>query len=383
MNAQQAPPTEAQLQRQRQLDLQLLKIHKRAGRAWYWKERREEAKSQLDQLEEAHPEIVRIAVRENTGWLFLLLGLVAIYFLDYFLFRPTIEYIIRHFFGFNAPNMIATVQLLVPAIILVLELNIASLLYLNRPEVSASSSTAAYLGWFVVGAFTALVMPSLVVATFLASQPSWTSVFSLQIIGLTTLSATAHIVVLFGGRPAHEGKAYLTFWVRRKWLRFKTLGFSKKYRREVGATVEYFIKYVRGIKDYNATYPNFKMEMGPFDTKTRVLTIEEFGYEIIEYPTQYRIVAEDTTQKQKRAAGSGSSASDGRSEAGVQPPELPRKWMEREKVEDGKGDAQTASQEAENETGKGIHLDEELKKQILKNIKGSKYEDEIKRDLNL
>lgn len=257
----------------------MLEINKRAERTGYWEEKKEEATTTLQQLEEiqteeAQPEMSGLFVHESTGWWLLLLGVVAVYFIDYFLFRPTIEYLILRFFNFSASSrMMTLVQMAVPAMILALELSIASQLYLRRED----EPRTGYWTYLVLGLFTAVVMPCFVASTFLVSPPSWSTVFRLQLTGLTILSAVAHIVILFGGGPAHDAKAYFGFKFRSFMWRYRVRRATAHYQREVNILVKSFVIYVRGLKVFNSTF-DFKVEpLGPFTTAALSLIREQFG----------------------------------------------------------------------------------------------------------
>ncbi len=141
-------------------------------------------------------------------------------------------------------------------------------------------------GWTTVGVALALVVPLAAVATTLAVQPSVSdpeaaASLRMQTAALAILAFAGHLLVLFGGRHAHDAKAFAAFKLRQLWLRAKADLYERRARMLAEAAVAAFKTYYHEHQSHNAVFPGARLEFGPFDALTRELINESFGYEFI------------------------------------------------------------------------------------------------------
>lgn len=238
------------------------------------------AAASLHALATANPELRQVSFSHRAGYLLLLLFLPAVYLLDFLLFGPTAEYFARRSFP-ASPGLVALACLVIPAGFLLVEVAIAMQLFFARQEAAKFRDTYDHVLWLLLGLFFALVMPSQVLATLLAAQPAVSSprlalVFHAQLLGLVLLTFVAHVAVLFGGRLAHEAKAYLAFSLQRAWLRAQQQRAEMRAAQALAAFETAAAKYWQLLLEWNAQFSP-RLAPGPFDRSTQKLFAERFG----------------------------------------------------------------------------------------------------------
>ena len=273
--------------RQSSLGIRSLKkrLQNSAHRAGTISSDRGEAQMALQQLETAHPEWHQDNSRELAGYLLLLLGVTAVYFIDVLLFGPTAEILSEKAF-YEVPWMTWVARFTVPAAILLVEISIALQIFFARRNTETYHSPKwVYVAWIMVGILFALVMPSLVVGTSLvlesfASEPEQAGL-RWQLIGMVTLALVAHIIIIFGGRLAHESKAFFAFKAKHRSLRRKIGHHNNDYDREARNFREEFDSFYELLNRHRQTFHD-SFDPGPFDAVTRGFASTIYGYEVIQ-----------------------------------------------------------------------------------------------------
>jgi len=261
------------------------RLHDSASRAEALRGDREEAGSGLKQLVETHPDWVQDNSRQSTGYLFLVAGVTAVYFLDIMLFGPTAEMLSeKAFYGW--PVMTWVARFLVPAAILLAEISIAlQIFFARRDSETYYTASKAYWGWIFIGILFALVMPSLVVGTNLvqASFESQSIQTGLrwQLFGLVVLALVMHVPIIFGGRVAHEAKSFFSFKLKQRSLQRRVQQYNKEYGTEAQSFRSDFDSFYDLLNRHRQTFQD-NYDQGPFDSRTRRFSREIYGYDVIQ-----------------------------------------------------------------------------------------------------
>jgi hypothetical protein len=234
--------------------------------------------------EETHPDFVRLHFRSVAVFLFLLVVLVAVWWVDFLLFSSTAEYFAGRVFH-SWLWLVPIVCFFSPAILLLIEIGIGLQRDLARDE-GGFGSNVRVLGWTAIGVLLAFVVPLAAVAATLAAQPSVsdsdaTAALRMQTAALAILAFAGHLLVLFGGRYAHESKAFAAFKLSQLSLRAKVRLCERRARVMAEAAISAFKDYYHQREIHNAEFPEAPVEAGPFDALTRDFINERFGYEFI------------------------------------------------------------------------------------------------------
>ena len=137
--------------------------------------------------------------------------------------------------------------------------------------------SGAYIGWAVLGAIMALVMPLTAVFTAMSVQVvADDSAPLVMMVILAIISFSAHVLILFGGKLAHASKTYYYFASKRSALAQQLAANHRLVRRRVKKLEAVFIPYVHHWKKHNMTYSY--IEAGPFDNDVAELLRRLFPY---------------------------------------------------------------------------------------------------------
>ena len=209
----------------------------------------------------------------------MIIGLVAVYTIDVLLFGPVAEFFARRAFP-NHPLLAEAARFVLPAAILCLEIMIGI-------QVHSASERLRYDGegrkalwaWVALAVLLTLSMPAAVITVFFASAfrfAVWVSAFLL--VTLLALSFAAHISIVFGGRLALESKQYLGCALRSGYFRCRMRATDAQEGRTLRRTIDAFRHY----REHFMLLPG--AEFGPFDSVTRNIVNDAFGYNIISVP---------------------------------------------------------------------------------------------------
>jgi hypothetical protein len=196
------------------------------------------------------------------------------------LFGPVAEFFARHAFP-NHPFFSEAARFILPAAILCLEIMIGIQVHhaAERFRYDREGRMALW-AWTALALLLTLSMPAAVITVFFASAfrfPPWVSAFLL--ITLLALSLAAHISIVFGGRLALEAKHYLGDALRCGYLRIRMTMTGTRSTRMRRDTIDAF----RSYSEQFTLLPDGE-EFGPFDSITRTVVNDTFGYAIISMP---------------------------------------------------------------------------------------------------
>lgn len=219
--------------------------------------------------------------RETTAlYALIVLGILAVYAIDVILFGPVAEFFAHRAFP-NHPFFGEVARFILPAAILCLEIMIGIQVHqaAGRFRYDREGRFALW-AWTALALLLTLSMPAAVITVFFASAfrfPPWVSTFLL--ITLLALSLAAHISIVFGGRLTLEAKHYLGDALRCGYLRIRMTMTGSRSARMSRDTIDAF----RGYRAQFLLLPAGE-EFGPFDSITRAIVNDAFGYEIISIP---------------------------------------------------------------------------------------------------
>jgi hypothetical protein len=227
-------------------------------------------------LNEANSAFVSVDVQRGTLYSIVLLGLLAVYFLDVVLFAPVAEFFVARNFS-SAPSFAHAARFLLPASILLLEIVVCSQLGVAYGRyLDGVGHWMAIAWWVALSVLLAVVIPATVVATYMAAEKKFSPWISGPlVVGLAGLSLVSHLSVLFGGRLAADAKSYWVFRARDYQLARKVTV------REGQRAADLYADYYRTRERYNQQSPDAPMAAGPFDKATRSVVNEVYGYEAI------------------------------------------------------------------------------------------------------
>jgi hypothetical protein len=262
----------------------------------------------LSKHNQAHPDYLQMHSRSLAAFGFLLFVLVAVWWVDFLLFSATAEYFAGRVFH-NWRWLILPACLISPAVLLVIEIGIGLQRDLARDAAGFGSGVLVW-GWTAVGVLLALVVPLAAVATTIAAQPAVSdseavAALRMQTAALAILAFAGHMLILFGGRHAHEAKAFVAFKLRQWSLETKVRRYEQRAQTLAEATVSAFEDYYHQREIHNVAFAEAPIDVGPFDAVTRDLINERFGYEFITL----------TPVKPRRRRPQGESRSEGESTA--------------------------------------------------------------------
>ena len=185
------------------MDEQLEVLNQKADDIVSLRLKAEEARKELSEFEKRHKAFSGITVDASVGLVVLALVPFLAYVLDYFVFAPMIEYVTGHVFTTSTSRGSSNFSVwLAPLIIVGIELGIAAkmhLLKVRTTEEDKKTADGVRYRWMVVGLLLAFVMPSSIVATYMAVAKHGAGSYA-QMFTLIVLSSVGHISVVFGGQ---------------------------------------------------------------------------------------------------------------------------------------------------------------------------------------
>jgi hypothetical protein len=138
-------------------------------------------------------------------------------------------------------------------------------------------NSGAFYFWAALGAIMALVMPLTAVYTAMAVQAvADDSAPTIMLIILAIISFAAHVLILFGGKLAHDSKTYYLFTSKHTRLAQELEANHRLVRKRLKKLELLFIPYVHLWKKHNQTYDY--IEAGPFDNEVAELLRRHFPY---------------------------------------------------------------------------------------------------------
>ena len=262
---------------------QLERIQTWAHRAHRARERSRETVESLRELERVHDDFKTVHFRAVAAFVLLIATLLAVYWVDFLLFSSTAEYFAGRVFHAWA-WVVPLVCLLSPALLLLIEVGVSLQRELAREGTEFPNPKSAR-AWTLAGILLAGVIPLLAVATLLAAQPATSDsdlarALRTQTAALAILAFAGHLLILFGGRYAHDAKAFLAFKARQVLLKRKARREGGRFEGAAQQTTQAFNIYYHRLRAYNGSSDR-GMEVGPFDAVTRALINECFGTEMI------------------------------------------------------------------------------------------------------
>jgi len=248
--------------------------------------KQKEAVLDLEQLEQSHPEFTDLTIERMVLYGVLFVALPIIYLIDLMLFFQTALVLSDYAFTYRS-WMVTVFCYLIPALVLGIELGVASQMYAARqPQSGAGTNNLSYGKWFVLGLMLLIVMPTLVISThpaleFWGQGDHLSKLLTWQLVGFVALVIVTHCFVIFGGDLAHNAKAYALFSGRRLALRQTIRRCEARHQQAAQTAVESFGTYLRMLDEYRRLDSNVPMAAGPFDSVTRNLINQLHGYEVI------------------------------------------------------------------------------------------------------
>jgi hypothetical protein len=267
----------------RQITQSVLPVHTYAHLAAQYQRALTVAQQKLQMLREINLELVMADAKRRAGYVIILVAALAVYGVDFILLSAVAEYFARRVY--TDPFMVGLARLVIPAAILIIEIMIASQrAFAQDWAVEHGASKTTWI-WVVFSFLLLCVLPSMLVATHIASMPTKMTqnleiVNILQMVGLVALAIVMHGVVLYGGQLAVEAKAflYLTF---RSWRLNRRIGsLDNKYQKATTSATRAYILHERIVQEYRAMFPNSEMNPGPFDITTHRLLQTRLGRKI-------------------------------------------------------------------------------------------------------
>lgn len=133
------------------------------------------------------------------------------------------------------------------------------------------------VGWVAVGSILALVMPLAAVYTAKSVQVvAEDSAPLMMLFILAIISFAAHVLVLFGGKLAHDAKTYYLFTAKHTRLSNQLAADHRLVRKRLKKFQLRFIPYVHHWTKHNHTYEY--VEAGPFDAAVADLLHRHFPH---------------------------------------------------------------------------------------------------------
>jgi uncharacterized membrane protein YfbV (UPF0208 family) len=137
--------------------------------------------------------------------------------------------------------------------------------------------SGSFFFWAGLGCLMALVMPLTAVYTAMSVQVVADDSSTLIMLAiLAIISFAAHVLILFGGKLAHEAKTYYAFNAKHTRLSSQLAANHRLVRKRLKKLQLLFIPYVHHWKKHNSTYTY--LEAGPFDNDVAELLRRDFPY---------------------------------------------------------------------------------------------------------
>lgn len=137
--------------------------------------------------------------------------------------------------------------------------------------------SSSFFFWAGLGCVMASVMPLTAVYTAVSVQVVADDSAPLIMLAiLAIISFAAHVLILFGGKLAHEAKTYYGFNTKHTRLSNQLAADHRLVRQRLKKLQLLFIPYVHHWKKHNSTYAY--VEAGPFDNEVAELLRRHFPY---------------------------------------------------------------------------------------------------------
>lgn len=212
-----------------------------------------------------HEHLRKLDAKIVIRYIIYFIALAAIYCIDLALFSMSTEYWVM--LETDNPLIIGVAKFVAPLCFLVAEVFLSLLIVEAREHPSSVTRTnPGRVGWTALGVLIALVMP--LVAAYTAMTVRATADDSapfLMVLVLGTISFCCHVLVLFGGKLAHDAKTYLLYVVRRRQYHAAMAHATSVFRERLKRLEARFIPYVHHLQWHNSAYT--PMSAGPFDAE--------------------------------------------------------------------------------------------------------------------
>ncbi|MEK6288725.1 MAG: hypothetical protein AABO57_23660 [Acidobacteriota bacterium] len=218
--------------------------------------------------------------RKIAGFVVVLMAALAAYLLDYIMLSSVSEYFASRVY--DSESLKAAARVIVPAAIITLEMLISTQCCFANQPLPRSRSRVRW-GWVFLGLVVGVVVPSMLIAVSLASQPqnadnAAKAVFTWETIGLVGLSLAVHGAILYGGALALEAKAWALVRINQRLLSRRIARLENKLEDAATALTNVFCEYVDALKNYNAQVQAAKrLPAISLDAQTRALLAERMG----------------------------------------------------------------------------------------------------------
>jgi hypothetical protein len=261
-----------------------------------------------------HSDYVKLHFRSSAVYVFHLAVFLAVWFADFIVLSATFEYFAGRVLH---PWVVPIVCVFSPLVLITIEANVG----LQRELAIEDGARVRAWSWLAIGLAVALIAPLAAMATTTALQPSTSNpdaanALQMQAWCFALLAFGGHLAILFGGRHAHDAKAFTAFKIRQILLGKKVERLERRSKRAGGAAMQAFWAYNEARELHNAEFPDTPIRFGPFDAETRRLLNDRLGYECLFVQYDRDWARPDRREAQRRSNG-GSSATTSPKRPGV------------------------------------------------------------------
>jgi hypothetical protein len=258
----------------------LIFLHGNVQQAAKHMRRLEKSLAQLHSVLQLNAELVLTDGKRIAAYIVIWLAIAGTYFLDLILVAAVAEYFARRVY--QSPAMVSFARLVVPAAILLIELLISCQRTINRQDELEYGRSRRQWVWMILTVLILCVLPSMVIATHMASlpenlTPTLESIQRYQLIGLVAICLVLHGSVLHGGRLALAAQAWFWFKIRTLRLEWKISRRQDGFDHAAAAATNAYIEHVRAVREFNGQFPESQITPGPFDKVARELLHERLG----------------------------------------------------------------------------------------------------------
>lgn len=245
------------------------------------------AEERLDEIAETNPDFVFSEARRTARLITVLVGLVAIYILDFVLMSPTVEDLVGRI-GVENSALMWTLRATIPLMIMGLEVFLG-VLWMNQrdEELDAGEGSRSYM-WLALGVLTAAVIPLGVANSVVAEYGAYTGDPTMQKVTLVRgsmlilLAFCGHMTLLLGGRVVEDVRAEsLYIGVRARWNR--EFAAAENRRERSAARVKAMVSaYADTLQQHNEIAARGQaLKAGPFSVDDCRTVNEIFGTEFL------------------------------------------------------------------------------------------------------
>jgi hypothetical protein len=267
-------------QRRRFAQAVLRRLHVHAEQATAAGQQRGEADAALQKVEEIHVAKATPDLFGDPSQLALAAVVAVTLAFDVVFLGPTVEHFARLSLR-GAPVLVDAARLVIPGMLLILELAVASML-VNAWERIDDGGVAVYVVRLLQAVVVTGIVPLMVVATLFAERPetllpAQEGAFDAQLVGLVLFSALAHGAVVFSGQRGNAMKVNALFVAHHSWLRGVVGRQAWVRARAVASVRDSWLRYVQ-LRSAQATeFPDWPIEAGPFFANVRSILRELAG----------------------------------------------------------------------------------------------------------